>query len=447
MRKVLFIAYYYPPLGGAGVPRTLKFVKYLPKFGWQPIVLTPAKGASSIVWDAGDEVGDEDHVVRTGYHDVFGPVRRVLRMNRRAGNDPSKGGVDGTVKRPHFLGQGIQPWLTRFVNEYIAFPDARIGWYPFGVREGLRTIKTQGVSVIYSTSPPETSHLIAHRLKEKTGIPWVADFRDLWTYNPAYEKAKIKLFLDERLEKRTLRNVDAVVTVSEPWVNIVSMLHNLGGKNVYMITNGFDPEDYAMDCSPTGQKMIVTYTGVIYTPGRDPEMFLRVVSELIKTGQVAPDSIEVRFYGSDFTRIDDLRRHYGIEGSVKVFGNVPFKESIQAQLTSHVLLMLDWERPDARGASKGIVAGKIFEYLGARRPILSLSPHRGAVTELLEKTNAGVAVSNDGEIKETLLRWYDEFMKTGSIHFCGIESEILRHTREKKTKQLAEALETVYHSH
>ena len=200
MRKVLVVAYYYPPLGGAGAVRIAKFVQYLPRFGWEMVVLAPEGAPSGARWK-GDTPTAE--VIYTKYVDMFGPVRRksgslaVPREHLESGN-----------------GKSLKKWLAWALNEFVAIPDSRAGWYPYAVREGVRRVQKGDISAIYSSSPPETTHLIAKAIHERTGIPWVAELRDLWTQNPYYQRSFLRLFMECRLEHRTLNGADALVTTT-----------------------------------------------------------------------------------------------------------------------------------------------------------------------------------------------------------------------------------------
>nr|HID59939.1 hypothetical protein [Desulfobacterales bacterium] len=434
MKKVLMIAYYYPPLGGVGTLRTIKFAKYLPKFGWHPIILTPETGVCSITCDKGEGDIDGVEIVRTGYFDIFSFLRRF-----------QKG--EASVARENFgaleskgLKRKLSAFLQKSLNEWVAFPDSRIGWYPYAMRRGIERIGRGDMSIIFSTSAPETAHLIAYSLKQRTGIPWVADLRDLWTQHHGYQRTRLRLRLEKVLEKKVLSNANALITVSDPWARrLRSTVSKVFNGNVFTITNGFDPDDFSQRTSRSNGKFIITYVGTLYLPNQDLTLLFKVLNQLCEKGHVDVRKVEIRFYGSKVEAVNHLWKKSLVGKSVKIFDNVSHEECAAVQKDSTALLLLDWQQPE----EKGVLPAKLFEYLGARRPILCISTHKTVVTDLLKRTNAGVVVKNEEEMRAVLLRWYREFIETGEVKYHGIESEIMKHTRENKTRQLVEVFEKV----
>ena len=428
------IAYFYPPLAGMGMLRTLKFAKYLPKFGWQSVILTPRNGRSYAYCEESEGDLPRAEIIRTNFADIdlgiykfFGCTTPSTQRNDNHPTQPLK-------VRPEAVRR-----LSGYIWEWINFPDGAIGWYPFAVQAGKDYISRKGVDLIYSTSSPETSHLIACYLKKKTGLPWVADFRDLWTANPYYDRSSFRKRIEKVVESHILKHADAAITVSKVLAHKMhSYLPFLNGK-IYVVPNGYDEDDFqAIQYTPPS-KFIIIYTGRLYRFKRDPEILFKVLSHLIEKGKMDPDRVEAHFYVGDIYGFRELVRKHNLHKVVKFHSFVPYKESLKRQMEASILLLLQWEpRHDS-----GVYTGKIFEYLRAHRPILAIPSSSEVVEELLNKTNAGIVVSNEDELENVLIEWYQEYIKTGMVSYKGVESEINKYTREKCTKKLASILDDV----
>jgi hypothetical protein len=227
-----------------------------------------------------------------------------------------------------------------------------------------------------------------------------------------------------------------LVTVSEPAAKQLEALHS---KKVVVIHNGFDEDDY-LDKVPLTAKFTITYTGNIYAGKQDPGPLFKAIAELEGEGKISPNDFEVRFFGgSTLTSLLPAIGHYHLEPMVKIYGLVPFRESIRKQKESTALLYLGWNDP----REKGFYTAKVFEYLGARRPILSIGPKGDVVDELLKETGAGLVVSEVTEIKALLYQWMAEFRESGDIlaYFKPDSAAISRYTRKQETAKLALLLE------
>jgi hypothetical protein len=432
-KKVLVVSFYFPPTNKIAAVRLGKFAKYLPQFGWEPFVLTAdeVKGYSQ---DLPVEI-DEANIFRTPYF-ALGPAVSY--------------GLTGGQRTIHQELQKSSTWrktlykLIRLMEPVYTLPVIRtltlepIGWHHYAVKKGLEIIRREKFDVIFSSYGPSTSHLVASRLHRQTGIPWVAEFRDLWSLNHYLRKVQPFHFFEKRLEKRIMKGSSLLVTVSDPWTKQLEALHS---KQVVTIPNGFDEEDYS-EKVPLTTKFTITYTGSIYPGKLDPGPLLRALVELEEEGRISPNDFEVRFFGGgSLTSLLPTIRHYGLEQIVKIYGLVPFKESIQKQKESTVLLLLGWNDPRERGA----YSGKVFEYLGARRPILSVGLKGNVVDGLLSETGSGVVASEVNEIKSLLFQWMKEFKESGEVlsHFKPNNSAISRYTRKQEAARLARLLEEV----
>jgi hypothetical protein len=233
-----------------------------------------------------------------------------------------------------------------------------------------------------------------------------------------------------------MKGSDLLVTVSEPWAKQLEMLHS---KKVVTIPNAFDEEDYMDNVLPT-TGFTIAYTGNIYPGRQDPSPLFKAIAELEQEGRISSSDLKVRFFGRNVIQnISPLIERNGVQDFVKTDGLVPFKESIRKQKESTVLLFLGWNDP----REKGVYTGKLFEYLGARRPILAIGLKGGVVDELLKETGAGVVVNEVEEIKAVLSKWMREFKESGTItsHYKPNDTVIRQYTRKQQAGKLAQLLE------
>lgn len=440
-KTFLMVAYYYPPLAGIGAIRALKFARYLPEYGWTPIVLTPQDGAHIYRCDPrdGDLPGIE--VVRTGYFDMPSRLKRII------GRDPDL----PLVQSPNGL-NGSTSLLTRkslrLLKCVTLFPDARIGWYRSAVREGLAALGKYQPRMIFSTSPPETGHLVARRLKKASGLPWVAELRDLWSDNhQASSWPRWREALDARAERLTLATADGIVTVNETFArHLTGAMRSWSGRQI-VIPNGYDPDDF-MEKAPRRQsKFTVSHLGDLYGMSRSPEPLFEAVSRLLVAGRMERDKVCLRFYGlpegsPDREALRRMAAARSLEDILEIHGQVDYRQSLARQQGSTILLVV--EVLTDRG--KGVIPGKIFEHLGAHRPTLGLVPEGGEAQSLIERTTGGRAFdprAGISGIEEALAAWYREWLKTGTVAFAGEEGIISQMTRQAGARQLAAFLDSV----
>lgn len=438
-KRVLMVSFWFPPVNLVGAARVDKFAKYLPQYGWEPIVLTVDKLKRGIPLTRPAET-DSSKVARTPYFGIADNILSMMSSNNTTtseGKPPAltfkKAIYDGAIAHLRFFYH--MPTVRMLVTD-------PIGWYPYAVRRGLEIINNSSVDVIYSTYGPSTSHLIASKLHKETGIPWVADFRDLWSLDPRYSKIQPLQFLQEWIEKRVIKGCYKIITVEE---NAAAQLRSFHSKEVALIHNGFDAEDYK-DEVPLSSIFTISFTGSITIVDRQPCLpFLEAVYELYREGRISPDNFKARFFGGNvagFTVANSLLpqiKRLGIGQLVTVHETVPYKECIKIQKESTALLLL--VRTDSAG--RRIYTGRIFEYLGAGRPILAVAPKKSAVDQLLTKSGAGIVCSQKGEIKLILAKWLDEFQKHGRItsHYSPRREVIANYTRREQTRKLAKELD------
>lgn len=457
MKKVLMIAFNYPPLAGMGMLRSLKFAKYLPFFGWQPAVLTIAASKikptpQSQYWFCDESEGllPQVDIVRTNYVSLKPSTTHLAYLNifmpkvdRRAPEafaaPPPDASRPDTTLRDKMMG-----YLRRFWNNWIEFPDDAVGWYPYAVKGALAYIRHNPVEVIFSTAFPVTSHLIAATVSKKTGIPWVADFRDLWSQAAFRDTNQLRKVIDTYWEVRTVKRASALITVSEPHMEELLQIHKTFDAKNFVIYNGYDADDYNEHEPQVNRPFTITYTGRMYdidfsAKGRTPAMMFAGIAALFKEKRIPEDRLQCLIYGEHPKKLYDMIAHYGLESIVKCLGGVPFRVAVRAQQQADVLLHLNWDDSD----QKGILSGKIFEYLGAKKTILSVPFYNKGVADILRSTQAGVILNSVEACKEQIWRWFQAFEAHGNIPYQGIPERLENYTRKKATEQLAAILNQV----
>jgi glycosyltransferase involved in cell wall biosynthesis len=408
-----------PEIGGI---RLYGLAKFLPECGWKPITLTPVLPG---------EPDSRFQVIQTPYDDVIALWKRRVGLNPKETLN-KQFNCSRAKNRPSII-----DYLAYLPQEIIAYPDNQRGWYKHALHAGDRILQSEQIDAILSSSYPVTCHLIAKTLAEKYQIPWVADLRDLWTQNPYYNHCTLRRFAEKRLELRTLGKASALVTVSRPLADDLSRLH--AHKPVYVITNGFNPEDACFDPPELTDTLTITYTGALYDGKRDPSMLFEALKNLIRDGVIDPERVEVRFFGSQDPWLFDEIKGAGLEGVVKVFGFVPRDQALQRQRESQLLLLLLWNNPQERG----VYTGKVFEYLAAGRPIIALGgPEESVVKDLLNETQSGYYISSLEDLEVVLSKYYLEYVRTGSIPRTK-ESAIMKYSHLEMAKKFADLLDKV----
>jgi hypothetical protein len=421
MKKVLIVANIF--LGSTRVPALIKF---LPEYGWQPVLLSPEPGP-------GQQFPPGVKVITTRYRDVQLFWKRLFGL--KPGKDPR-----GTIKQK--LGttpnNKLMDFLLNSASSVINYPDNEKGWRSFAVKAGNDLLNGEKFDAILSSSSPVTAHVIAGKLKTSHHIPWLADFRDLWTQNHNYSYGSLRKSFEKRLEHKTIAPADALVTVSKLWAQQVSEFHH--NKRSFSITNGFDPATLNDPPAPLSPRFVITYTGRVYTGKQNPAPLFTALKELIAQNIIAPQDLEVRFYGTGVQWLTKTIRDAGLTDIVKEYPAV--KQDAVAGLlhASQVLWLMNWEDRNIKGwhPLKG------FEYLAAMRPILATGGFSGDATEaLLQETGAGIYCTAVEQVKEALRKWYTEYKLTGKVSFNGSLAEINRYNHHEMARQFAAALNHV----
>lgn len=430
-KKVLLISFHFPPYNDVAAVRIGKFAKYLADYGWEPIVLT-VNNRLGIPRTLPVEI-NESKIVRTPYYAFFDVLSQAYRRinNQKSGNK-SSGSQEKGIRNGSLDLKMYRLFESSFrlpvIEKFIFDP---IGWYKPAVKAGLETINSNDIKIIFSSYSPSVSHFIAARLHQETGIPWVADYRDDWAGNYKEYHPQPLYYFDRQWEKHTLKYSDALVSINHPLAKILENSHH---KIPTVIPNGFDDADFKNSVSLTS-KFTITYTGGIWGK-RDPSLIFQAFSEIKKEGKLSSEDIEIRFFGHSVNNdISPIIAKYNVQDFVKLGGSIPYKESIKKQMESSVLLLLSWNDP----RDAGTTTGKIYEYLGANRPILAMAYPGGEIDKLLRQSGCGIVVNDSDEIKRLILAWFDEFKRTGRIsaHFQPNHNIINSYTRKEQTRSLA----------
>lgn len=429
IRRVLIVAYYFPPMGLSGVQRVAKFAKYLPQHGWEPTILT-VKPGGYYAFDASlsEEIEQADiQVVRTSSLD---PTRL---FGRRQSVD-----MPGAARRK---------WWRRF-TQLLFIPDNKIGWFPMAFRRGRRLLRDQDFDAIFSSGPPYTAHLIASALSRRTGTPLVVDYRDDWigSTHHGYPTA-LHRRLHERLEDRVIRQTARVVTINPYIQQALVRRHPQKRDAVRVIPHGFDPQDFADEAAHGGaelpepandrepsNRMTFLYSGVFYD-AQQPDSFLRALAQLFERHPEARTSITAKFAGHFPTSGRALVRRLGIDNNVRLYGYLPHAQVVRLLKDADVL----WMAVGRQEGEKQVSTSKLFEYFGSRKPVLGLVPS-GAAKDAIAAYGAGICTPPDaiGAVTDALDGLYRQW-KGGTLPIPD-EEDVRPFDRQNLAAQLADIL-------
>ncbi len=418
--KVLIITYYWPPAGGSGVQRWLKFVKYLPQFGIEPIVYTVDNAKyPKEDYSLHDEIPEGMVVLK---NPIFEPTNVFFWKQK------------GVKKED--VANSTNNGLLSFIRGNFFIPDPKIFWVKSSVKFLQNYLKNHPIDVIISTGPPHSMHLIAEKISKKNNIKWIADFRDPWTdlyYNNEFKQLSFAKQKNKKLEKSVLQNTDCVLTVSNSLKKEFSKI----AKNVAVITNGFDSEVLKDETVILDSKFTISYIGLLPKQS-NPRVFFKVLKKLCDSNEDFKKDVKIFFVGdiSEEVRIEIEKNNLT---EITEFKNyVPHSEAIRIQKKSQVLLLLIPNVPK----SAGILTGKLFEYLTAKRPILAMGLEYGDLAEILKNTNAGVVIDhqNEAKLSTEILRLYQQFIEGNlEIHSENID----QYHRKNLTSQLANLIKSL----
>lgn len=400
-KKVLIITYYWPPSGGGGVQRWLKFAKYLRDYNWEPVIYTVKNGEyPELDYTLEKDIPENLTVIKTK---IWEPYLLYKKFIGQKATDKINTGFLTEKKKPG-LAERISVWLRG--NLFI--PDARMYWIKPSVKYLLGYIPQNYIDVVITTGPPHSLHLIGLKLKQKLNIKWLADFRDPWTNIDYYQDLKLTPFADKKnhqMEASVINSADVITVVGKTMKDEFEVAYK---RKVEVITNGFDENDIPAGNAVLDKKFSIAHIGSM-TKTRNAESLWIALKELIEEEKGLANHLQIELIGkADISVTESLSKHDLLKYFLKK-DYLPHTEVTTAQQQAQVLLLV----VNRTKNQKGILTGKLFEYMLAKRPILCVGPIDGDAAEIIKDTNAGSVVhyDNKDEIKRIVKDYYLKFLK------------------------------------
>lgn len=430
MKKVLIITYYWIPSGGAGVQRWVKFTKYLRYFGWEPIIYTPENPE----FPSTDSSFEKDipfdiQVIKTPIWEPYTIYRNLTGKK----NQPINAGFISENKK-----QGWKDKLSIWIRGNFLIPDPRRFWIKPSVHFLTNYLNQNSVDAIITTGPPHSMHLIGLGLKKNfPTLPWVVDFRDPWTNIDFYKDLNLSWISDKlhhRLEKKVIQSADSVVVVSNGMKDEYELMKP---NHIQVITNGYDDSDVLKVPVELDTNFSISHIGTL-NAARNPRIIWKVLSEICSESVDFKNDLQIQLVGKvDFSVLEDIKNK-GLTDNLLKIDYLSHSEAIDKQQTSQVLMLLI----NNSGNAKGILTGKFYEYLAAKRPILAVGPTDGDAAMVLTETRAGRMVDFEDytATKEIILDYYTRY-REGSLKVESTSVE--RFSRRSLTSELADLLNTL----
>ncbi len=423
-KKLLIITYYWPPAGGPGVQRWLKFVKYLPDFGIQPIVYIPENPTYPIV-DKGllNEVSNQAIVLKNR---IVEPYQLAAFFSKNSTQKISSGIIPAAKKQTllqHFL---------LWIRGNIFIPDARYLWIKPSVRYLKKYIREHQIDTIVTSGPPHSLHLIGLQLKKELNLTWLADFRDPWTTIGYHKALKLSRYAEKehkKLEHEVLNSADTIIVTSK---TTKTEFEAITSKPIEVITNGYDVENVAKQV--LDEKFTLAHIGS-FLSDRNPKLLWEVLRELVDEKEGFKSHFQLKLIGKTSQEILDSIAQYNLNDFVSNLGYVSHKEALEHQRKSQVLLLIEINSPE----TKSIIPGKLFEYMVSERPIVAIGPKDSDFAEIIASTNTGVFFTYDekDKLKQTILHYFELYLeKKLNVFPVGLQQYSRKSLTEKLSKLL-----------
>jgi glycosyltransferase involved in cell wall biosynthesis len=428
MKKVLIISYYWPPSGGAGVQRWLKFAKYLRAYNWEPVIYTPLNPeAPAIDQSLEADIPEGIEVIKTKITEPYTAYKKFVGRKKE---DSIKSGFLSENKTPS-LTENIAVWIRG--NLFI--PDARKYWIKPSVKFLRNYLKDHHIDAMVSTGPPHSMHMIAMGIKQKLIVPWLADFRDPWTNIDFYDKLKLTKLADKkhrRMEAAVLQHADKIVTVSNNWAND---FNTLGADKVEVITNGFDPEDFNFTKTDQRNTFSLCHIGSL-NKDRNPKVLWEAIADICKENESFRKQLKLTFIGANDHSLKAALEKTGLIDQAEFISYLPHGDVLKEASKASVLLLLLNDTPNV----EGIIPGKLFEYLALKRPIICIGSPTGDSSKIIHQTGTGktIGFKNLDEIKIEMLELFAKFEKGES--FSPDQEKINSYSRKMLTGKIANLL-------
>ena len=436
MKRVLVITYYWPPTGGSGVQRWVKFARYLPSEGWQPVIYTPENPEQLAVDHSLEkEIPSEAEIIKTHITEPYELYKKFLR---RSGHSKEAVEVNPVNAQNKSLSQKVAMWIRgNFFR-----PDPRCMWIGPSVRFLKKYLEEHPVDLIVSTGPPQSMHLIGRKLAKETGLPWIADFRDPWTkifYFKHLSMTRATERWHHRMERKVLDDATAVVAVS-PLVQ--QEFQAMTQTPVELITNGYDECDFPHGkdedaAGGKGKDFIITHTGLFAADG-NPEVLWEVLSEKCAVDEDFRKHLKIKLVGKTDVQIIRAIEEAGLKDNLIDMGYQPHSVAVEEQRKASLLILPLRKEPEY----KAVLPGKLFEYLASWRPVLGIGQPDGAMSMILNKTKTGIVL--DWNDKTSVSRFIDLCWENHLKGKLTVEdADISQFTRRNLTRRMAELFEKV----
>ena len=421
MRKVLVITYYWPPAGGPGVQRWLKFVKYLRDFGVEPILYIPENPQYPLL----DECFEKD--VPNDLMIYKQPIREPYRIAAIFSSKKTKRISSGIIQTKN---QSFLEKVLLWVRGNLFIPDARKFWVKPSVSFLKDVVKKEGIDTIITTGPPHSVHLIGYNLKQAKQLSWIADFRDPWTTIGYHKKLRLTTYAEnkhKKLEAEVLNFADKIIVTSNTTKVEFQQITN---RPIKVITNGFD--GVIGGNGELDDNFTISHIGSLLS-GRNPINLWKVLSTLVKENIEFKKALKLQFIGVVSEDVLRSIKEAGLFEYVDILGYVSHEKALAHQKASQILLLVEIDSE----ATTGIIPGKVFEYMAAKRPILGIGPHKWEVGQIVKETKSGIILehSDDITLKNVLLSWFEQFQK-GDLTISSNNIEL--YSRRELTRKLAE---------
>ena len=434
MKRVLVITYYWPPTGGSGVQRWVKFAKYLPDEGWQPVIYTPENPEQLAVDHTLEaEIPEGTEIIKTHITEPYELYKKFLK-----GSGHKKEAVE--VNPVNAQNKTFAQKAAMWVRGNLFRPDPRCLWIRPSVKFLKKYLEEHPVDIIVSTGPPQSMHLIGRELARETGLPWIADFRDPWTKIFYFKHLSMTAATERwhsRMEQKVLDEATAVVAVS-PLVQ--KEFQEMTKTPVELITNGFDECDFAglsEVCAAGGPEadFTVTHTGLFAADG-NPIALWETLSELCTKDSTFRKALKIKLIGKTDDQITDAIKNAGLEDNLVNMGYQPHNVAVEEQRKASVLILPLRKEPEY----KAVLPGKLFEYMASQRPILGIGQPDGAMAMIMDQTKTGTVLDweDKAHLQDFILECWNRH-RNGELNLE--KSDISRFERRNLTRQMAKLFE------
>jgi glycosyltransferase involved in cell wall biosynthesis len=403
---ILFISPAFPPYCPVAATRPPAFARYLLDAGHQVRVLAAHNTRYNVINEAPIESELVTYVDMWLSQEIAAKMLRPLRRTRRPAaqqnaNAPSQSEtVEQTQSQEAKAISPFKAWLYDAFDYAFNIPDSYMGWIKNAKLAGEALVTERRPDLIFSTAPPHSANLVAHHLVKRFNLPWICEYRDLWMDHPYHTPNAVRRFFETRLERRSTSLVDHFVAVSD---DARSVLVKQTGKPCALAYNGYNPADFSGEGDPAplhAKKLTLVYAGSIYAKTRNPSLLFDALSRL---GPEAAE-IDVRFYTENAGTVKDLAEKFGVEGCVSFHATRPYQEILRIERQADVLYLMRWDDP----REDGVIPGKIFEYIGAKRPILSTGRTQGEVADILSGRPETLLTNDVGALCAQLRAWLSQ---------------------------------------